>query len=266
MKRRAFVRASLLTGTFAGMIPLLDKANETSNRQKKQKEEFYELSVYSLKNDTQQKLMEDYLQHAAIPALNRLGSKNIGVFTEMKPQGQTKIYVITPFNSLSDFTAAAEKLATDDKYRQAGMAYLTAPATDPAYERIENSLLKAFNTMPRMKVPPGKQRIFELRRYESHSEAAGKKKIEMFNKGEIGIFERVGLTPVFFGETIIGPVRPNLTYMITYDDMDEHARSWKTFINDPEWIKLKSIPDYADKKIVSKITSVLLVPTAYSQV
>lgn len=109
--------------------------------------------------------------------------------------------------------------------------------------------------------------MFELRRYESSGEAAGQKKIEMFNTaGEIEIFKRVGLTPVFFGETIIGSFRPNLTYMLTYDDMDEHGRNWNVFRNDPEWKRISAIPEYANAKIVSRITSTFLVPTAYSQI
>jgi NIPSNAP protein len=229
--------------------------------------EYYELRVYHLKNDTQQKLVEDYFRTAAIPALNRLGSKTIGVFTEMEPQGQTKIYVIIPFGSIEDFIKVQERLPNDEGYKKAADAYLNATATDPAYERIQSSLLRAFAGMPKLEAPPRNPRIFELRRYESASESAGKKKIEMFNDvGEISIFRRVGLTPVFFGETLVGEMRPNLTYMITYDDKAEHDRNWKIFGSDPEWQKIRAIPEYADAKIVSKITSTFLIPASFSQV
>jgi len=40
----------------------------------------------------------------------------------------------------------------------------------------------------------------ELRTYESHSKKANLKKIEMFNTGEIAIFRRAGLSPVFFAK------------------------------------------------------------------
>lgn len=239
----------------------------STNNAKKSKPEFYELRTYTLKNETQQQVVEAYFQNAAIPALNRLGSKNIGVFTELKPEGQTKLYVLIPFASPDDFLKAEEKLAKDSAYQQAGAAYLNAPATAPAYDRIESSLLKAFAGMPRLDVPQKEPRIFELRRYESASEQAGKKKIEMFNDvGEIEIFKRVGLTPVFFGETIIGALRPNLTYMLTFDDMDEHDRNWKSFVSDPEWKRISAIPEYADAKIVSRITNFFLTPTTFSQI
>lgn len=263
MKRRAFVKSSLLLGSLPAVLPTASEAAGA----KKSRQEFYELRVYTLKNEAQEKLIEQYFQTAAIPALNRLGSKHVGVFKELKPEGQTKIYVVIPFDSMENFLKVEEKLARDTAYQQAGAAYLSAPATEPAYERIQSSLLKAFAHMPKMEVPANKSRIFELRRYESASEAAGKKKIEMFNdKGEIDIFRRVGLTPVFFGETLIGEMRPNLTYMLTFDDMDEHDRNWKAFGGDAQWKEIKSIPEYADAKIVSRITRTFLVPSPVSQI
>ena len=256
----------MLTGSLTGLSSMVTKGAE-KDFFAKSSPEFYELRVYTLKNSTQQKLVEDYFQNAAIPAFNRLGSKNIGVFTEQKPEGQTKLYAIIPFNSVKDFADITNKLANDTAYLQAGATYLNAPATEPAYERIQSSLLKAFAGMPKIQVPENKTRMFELRRYESAGESAGKKKIDMFNNvGEIAIFKRVGLTPVFFGETIIGEMRPNLTYMLTFDDMAEHDKNWKLFGSDPEWARIKAIPGYEDAKIVSRITRTFLVPANFSQV
>lgn len=268
MKRRSFVKASLLTGSFAaGVAPLVAEASKNSYMEKKLDNEFYELRVYTLKDDSQQKLVENYFKNAAIPALNKLGSKNVGVFTEQQPEGQSKIYVVIPYNSIEDFIVVTDKLASEVSYQQAGSAYLNAPATEPAYERIQSSFLKAFAGMPKLQVPANKTRIFELRRYESASEEAGRKKIKMFNDvGEIAIFKRVGLTPVFFGETIIGEMLPNLTYMLTFDDMAEHDKNWKAFGGDPEWNRIKAIPEYEDAKIVSRITRTFLDPTSFSQI
>jgi hypothetical protein len=264
MKRRSFVKASLLTSAAGAFIPQISMASETFA---KSGQEFYELRVYSLKSEQQQKLVEGYFKDAAIPALNRLGNKNIGVFTELKPAGQTKLYVLIPYNSWDDFLIVQDKLANDKVYLEAGRPYLNAPATEPAYERIESSLLKAFAHSPKLQAPEQKPRIFELRRYEHASESAGKKKLEMFNDaGEIDIFKRLGFKPVFFGETLVGELRPNLIYMITFDDMDAHDSHWKAFGSDPEWKKISAIPDYADAKLVSRITSTMLTPSACSQI
>ncbi|MGV8878956.1 MAG: NIPSNAP family protein [Sphingobacteriaceae bacterium] len=267
MKRRSFVKSSIITGALATWLPGAAMAVGHAENLKKSNQEFYELRVYTLNNLAQQKIIEDYFKDAAIPVLNRLGTKNIGVFTELEPTGQTKIYVIIPFKSLEDYLNIQEKMSRDEVYNQAASSYLNAPAKVPAYERLESSLLKAFIQFPAIDVPPNKARMFELRRYESPGENAGKKKIEMFNEGgEIKIFKRVGLTPVFMGETIIGGLRPNLTYMITFDDMAEHDRNWKIFRDDPEWKKLSAIPEYGNDRLISKITSIYLVATSFSQV
>jgi hypothetical protein len=266
MKRRSFVKASLVTGAAATIIPSLSMASSV-NDPHKDESQLYELRVYILKSDTQQKLVEEYLKNAAIPALNKLGIKSVGVFSELKPADQPKIYVLIPYNNMADFILVTDKLDKDNAYQQQGSAYLNAPATEPAYERIESSLLKAFAHMQQLALPGMQPRIFELRQYQSATENAGKKKIEMFDdKGEIDIFKRLGFKPVFFGETLIGSLRPNLTYMVTFDDMAGHDSLWKAFAGDPEWKKISAVPEYADAKLVSKITSTFIVPTSYSQI
>jgi hypothetical protein len=267
MKRRSFVKATALTGAAAGIVPALSTAAALTRPAKKQEAEFYELRVYHLKNQTQQQLVENYWATAAIPAYNRYGSKHVGVFTELKPEGYTRLFVLIPYSNLDAFEKLSGQLAADADYQQKAAAYLSAPADNPAYERIESSLLKAFPHSPQLVAPAQKPRIFELRQYESATENAGKTKIKMFDEdNEAGIFKRLGFNPVFFAETLIGTQRPNLTYMITFDDMAAHDRLWKSFGADPEWKRLSGLPQYPDKLIVSHITSTLLNPVACSQV
>ena len=122
----------------------------------------------------------------------------------------------------------------------------------------------------KLELPAGaaekKPRIFELRTYESHSKKANRTKIEMFNKAEIDIFRRTGLRPVFFGETLIASGMPSLTYMLTFENMDERTRNWAAFGSDPEWKKLSTTPGYTDPEIVSNISNAILSPTPYSQI
>ena len=265
MKRRSFVKASLLSGAVAAVLP--SETYAVSEVLPKASHEFYELRTYTIKSETQQKTVEQFYEKAAIPALNKTGVRNIGVFTELKPSGLSKLYVLIPYKSLEHFYGIIEKLQADTIYASNGAEYLNAPASDPAYERIQSSLFKAFAHMPKMEVPSAKPRIFELRQYQSSSESAGKKKIEMFNdKGEINIFKRLGFNPVFFGEAIIGEALPNLTYMVTFDDMAAHDQKWKSFVGDSEWKVISKVPEYADSLLVSKITPTFLTPCACSQI
>jgi len=154
--------------------------------------------------------------------------------------------------------------------KKLGAEFINAPATDPAYVRTESFLLAAFSGLPKIEVPAAavgnKPRIFELRTYESHSKKANKKKIEMFNTGEIDIFRRTGLQPVFFGETLAGSKMPSLTYMLTFENMAEREKHWAAFIADPEWKKMSTTPGFTDVEIVSNISNIFLRPASYSQI
>ena len=84
--------------------------------------------------------------------------------------------------------------------------------------------------------------------------------------GELAIFRRVGLTPVFFAEALFGNDLPNLTYMLTYPDLATREKNWTTFANDPEWKKLSATPGYTNAEIMASINNVLLRPAGYSQI
>jgi hypothetical protein len=266
MKRRNFLKTSAAmagAGAFASVLNA-GAADAPDSR------EFYELRLYHLQNASKHKLFEDFYQNAAIPAMARAGVGPVGVFSALTGTDTDTMYVLIPHKSPESFASAGERLRADPEYQKAGSEFLRAPATDPAYVRVESSLMVAFAGVPKLEVPASaadqKPRIFELRTYESHSKSANQKKIEMFNTGEVALFRRAGLRPVFFGETLIGTRLPNLTYMLTYDDMAEHDKCWRAFIGDSEWKKLSTTPGYRDAEIVSKISNVFLKPANFSQI
>jgi hypothetical protein len=121
--------------------------------------------------------------------------------------------------------------------------------------------------MPEFRVPsyttPRKDRIYELRSYESATETKAAKKIEMFNEGgEIGIFEKVGSNAAFYAKVLYGSRMPRLMYMTTYADMKSHDDHWIAFRNSVEWKTLSGKEEY--KNSTSKTNPYLLHPTDYS--
>lgn len=230
--------------------------------------EFYELRRYHLRRGPKQRLFDEFYQHAAIPAMVRAGLGPIGVLGVAVGPDSPTMYVLIPHPSMESFATANDRVRADPEYRKAGAAFINVTATDPAYVRVESSLMVAIEGVPKLEVPAAESqsRVFELRTYESHSKLANKKKIEMFNTGELAIFRRTGLRPVFFGETLIGSRMPNLTYMLTFEDMAARERNWRTFAADPEWKKLSTTPGFTDPEIVSNISNLFLRPTAYSQI
>ena len=260
MKRRSFLQASVAALGSAAATAAVGHGVESAPPQ------LFEMRVYTLKT-VKLPILDDYLRKAFLPSLKHYGIGPVGVFVEKGSEDLMKVYVLIVYSSADQVTTLATRLAADDEHRKAAGDYLAASAIDPVYTRIESSLMVAIEGMARLEKPDtAKPRLLNLRIYESHNERAARKKIEMFNKGELDISRRVGLTPVFFGETILGPAMHNLTYMLVFPDEAGRAAAWSHFKDDPEWKKLRAIPEYADKEIVSRITNKILIPTSYSEV
>ena len=122
--------------------------------------------------------------------------------------------------------------------------------------------------MPELKLPPASPggHIFEIRTYESNDAVTLQKKIDMFNNGEMQIFQRLGMNPVFFGEALVGAKLPHLTYMLAFEDLAARDKLWKAFGSDPAWQKLRVTPGLADADIVSNISNSLVRATGFSDI
>jgi hypothetical protein len=217
--------------------------------------------------DNQRQRNNDFLKQQ-VAALQRAGAGPTGVFSNTIASDGPFLLVLTSYAGLAAMEQAQAKLAADAEYQKALDAYNALPGLN--YERMESSLLRAFDGYPNVAPPPndGKRaaRLFEFRQYESNNTGTLKRKIKMFNDGEIGAFQRAGGQPVFFGETIVGVRQPNLTYMLSYDDLAGRDKVWKAFGADPEWQKLRSTPGLSDAEIVSNITNYLVSPLPFSQI
>lgn len=229
-----------------------------------------ELRTIHLRNtaDNQRQRTADFLEHSVLPALERAGAGPVGVFTGVIAPAGPFLLTLASFPSLSAMEEIRAKVAADRRYQSELDAHNAGPGL--GYQRIDSRLLRAFDHMPHVVPPPseGKRasRLFELRMYESNNFTTLRRKVEMFNRGEIGIFQRLGMQPVFFGETIVGAGMPNLCYMLSYDDLAGRERAWKAFGADPEWKKLRATPGYADAEIVSNISNSILSALPFSPI
>ncbi len=229
--------------------------------------QLYELRRYEIETEAQKAGFDKFMSEAAIPALNRHGVAPVGAFYPQ--EGLSPIYVLLPHSSFTSVLTLTSMLNDDKEFLEKGADFINTPADKPAYKSVEVQLMTAFEGMPKLEKPTdAPTRIFQLRTYESPSVKAGLKKIEMFNTAEIAIFRKVGLHPVFFGQTVAGVKMPNLTYMLGFQDMEESKANWKKFGADPDWKKLSTMPEYMDKAIIRKngITNLYLKPASYSQI
>jgi hypothetical protein len=260
----AVLVATLGAGAALGAAPALDADPRQA----------IELRTYSFASEEKLQSFAGYLEKTAIPALNRAGAKPVGAFRLMKADNpkldlqadELKLYVLIPHPTLDSAFTLTEKLFADAEFSSGSKAVLGTPMKDPVFLRCETQLMRGFSEWPAVASPAkGADRVLQLRIYESHNDERALRKIEMFNEGgEIALFRRVGINPVFFGQSIAGTLLPNLTYMAGFDSPEAMKSAWDTFLADPQWTALKDDPKYTDT--VSRITNLILRPVAGSQI
>ena len=259
LDRREFLSATAVAAVMP--LPRIDMLDQPTHRQ------YVELRRYHLLPGAKQRAFTAFIGDAMIPAMNRAGVGQVGAFTVVYGDNAPSLLLVLAHPTLDSVMSLRDRLASDVVYTRAGAGMLGAPLSDPSFVRAESSLLRTFESMqmvePFAGAGTGAPRIFELRTYESHSDGAALNKLAMFNAGEVPIFRRTGLTPVFFGETIIGAKMPSLTYMLGFSDMAARDAAWAAFLKNPGWKVLSADPQYREN--VSAISDIILRPTAYSQ-
>jgi hypothetical protein len=233
------------------------------------KQQYYEIKIYRISDKTQESRVDAYLRDAYLPALHRAGIPIVGVFKPVEADTAfgKLIYVFIPFKTIDQFLQLPGLLEKDKVYTEGGKSFIDAAYDNPPYKRYESILLKAFMNMPEFAAPkfstaPG-EKIYELRSYESATEAKAVKKIEMFNQGgEIALFSSLKFNAAFYAEVLVGSHKPNLMYMTTFENMASHEAHWKAFQEHPDWKRLMGMAEYLNT--VSKHDIFLLHPTSYS--
>ena len=273
MQRREFLAAS--TSAAVALI----SAKTTFGAENSSARQFFELRTYHFASAQKQQAYEQFLKDAGVPAFNRAGVEPVGVWKLMakdnagnrnmpkaaEGEDPALLYVFLPHKSFESVLHLEHKLAADQEFQKAGAAILNSPKTDPAYTRIESTLLWAMEGAPRVTIPSkSPDRVFELRTYQSRNEERAANKLEMFNKGEFPLFAASGMPGVFFGSAIVGQDLPQLTYMIVHETREQATKNWQNFSGNADWHKLQTNQSYKDN--VSKVVNLFVRPTGGSQI
>ncbi len=258
MKRRSFVAGAAAAGL---AIPETPAAEAPKNQ-------IFHLVYFYMRSGSQVDRTTQYIKDVYLPAAKRAGMGPAGIFSPVIGERSPYVLSLATYPSFASIDTIHERFGEDKEFQKGWDAYNNI--ADPAYVRMESTLLKAFDGMPSIEVPAtDPQRgahIFEMRTYESVNEKASRRKIQMFEQGEAAIFRRLGMTPVFFARTLVGRNLPSLTYMLAFDDLAARDRLWRNFGADPEWRKLRAQPGLSDAEIVSNISNTILRPLPFSPI
>ena len=271
MNRRTLLCTPIAT-RLAGAFPAAATRNQ-----------YIELSFYFLSGGPgQSSRLTEFLENQHLPMTKRLGIGPVGYFGlreapesaraaaqrkgEALPEPGSRFVTLTIYDSWSTVEAKRAAQRADKIWTEVVDAMIGQP---PAYDRMETWLLRAFDGIPKVEVPPSggdrKPRIFEIRNAETPNLGAQARKIEMWNKGEIQVFRTCRLNPLFFGETLSGSRMPNFWYMIWFDGPEAREAAWDAFRKDPDWARMQKDPRYKGAT-TPRIADTFLQPLGFSPI
>jgi hypothetical protein len=256
MRRRHFMKAAGLLATVPVMKGIASVPAHTADGK-----EIYEWRIYTLTSEGNE--LDSFYKDTLIPAYNRQGIK-AGAFKLYEEKDVPQRFYLFIYPDIAAFHKVKHAIWGDAAFRKAAQPFYDKTAVSPAYKEFESYLCEAFDKIPRLKMPDKNRTLFHLRHYRSPNEEANQRKVKMFNEAEMAIFDKVGVHPVCYGETLSGPHMPSLMYLTWYKDKESHDASWKAFGSHPDWNAIKGLPEYAHT--ATDNTNRILLPLAYSQV
>ena len=265
MERREFLGGAAGAATLGLWSNAMEGQSTMQTNASGGKREFYLLRKYQITR-AQAAGCDHYLESVLLPALGRLGYQDPGVFgLEYGPETPAT-YLLLRHTDSARLLRLEQDLQADAEFVRAAGAFQSAPAASPSFQRIEDTVLHAFQGHPVLTVPAKGKRILQLRTYESASMASHIRKVQMFHSGEFEVFAACGMPAVFYSQVVVGQRLPALTYMLRFDSLTDLEARWNQFRVNPEWKKLQADPRFSGEDLVSNITNLVLSPKPFSAI
>ena len=112
----------------------------------------------------------------------------------------------------------------------------------------------------------GGERFFEMRTYYA---SPGKLDAlnARFREHTNDLFVKHGMELIGYWTPVEGEGAKNtLIYILAYPDRESREKSWKSFVEDPEWKIAKAASEADGTPLAAKVESVFLKPTDYSPI
>jgi NIPSNAP len=260
----AMNRRELVKGGMA--LAAVMAAGSGEAQEKSEAREYYLLRQYKLNRGAQDTATQKYFKDVLLPALGRMGMGPVGVMSLAYGDGTPMLVVLIPGPDALKLSMLDLHLEKDQAFMAAAAPYWAAPANTPIFDRVDSQLSIAFEGFPKIIAPAKEPRVLQIRTYESPTNDAHVRKVEMFHQGEFRIFAEAGAKSVYYSDNLVGARGPSLTYMLCHKDLASLEQNWKNFIAHPDWKKLSATPRYGSDPIVSRVDNLILTPTPYSQI
>ena len=288
MQRRDFLTAaaavglSTATGTSRGdvLIPKRNAGSETTHssrynpersRQRRvpsENQRYVLLEIYSTQSVAKRNELLRSFDSRLINDRNQLGFDKVGVFyvdTELMRGDRSynaalydaAVFVVQESSNIENFLDLQRRTA--DNFSRFNLS------DDLEFIDEEMTVLRSLVCQPRIEVPyRGRDRLLQLRTYNSPNYERNIAKARMFEQGELDLFRRCGMEPVFMGSAIFGSWISNITYMLSFENDEARREGWDMFVRHPEWRQMSGDPQYA--RTATRIRNLFLRPSNGSQI
>ncbi len=227
---------------------------------------YFEFVFIRLQNGSQVARMQNWLEKRALPLFQKNGFGPMGFFNMEVSAYSPAVLVIFSYPSLAEMETAGEKMDADPDY---AAAVAELEKDEPGFYREDAMLLRATSFCPPFIATPAgdpAHKLFELRIYESPTHRQLGYLHDRFAGGEIDIFHKSGIHPILYADTIFGPNRPNMAYLIPFESETHREKAWAAFRSNPDWTKIREESVRQGGEIVRNITNMLLTPTKFSMI
>jgi len=247
-------------------MPALLASGAAADAEGEKRTRFYLLEQYQMEQGSQPARLHAFFSQALLPALNRVHSGPKIFLEAIAAPHMPLVTAIIGLESVGQIWEVSQQLFADKEFSG---AFAQWESGDEPYVTASAALLEATSYSPEIvppEKPPETPRIFELRTYHSPTARQRRALDTRFSSAEINIFHRVGVHPVFYTSTVFGLNRPNLTYLIPFDNLAAREKAWNAFGADPEWVRVRNESVARDGQITAVIDLSLHRATAYSPV
>lgn len=226
----------------------------------------FEFVTYRLEFGAQVSRLLGWLEKRALPLFQKHGFGPVGFFTVDVGPHIPAVFVLRSYPSLAEWEAAWGRFITDP---DSAAALKEIEAEGLPFEREDYHWLLATRFSPPLKAAAAgdlAHKIFELRIYESPMHRQLDYLHDRFAGGEIEIFHKSGIHPILYADTLIGPNRPNMAYLIPFESQGHREKAWAAFRDNPDWQRLREDSIRRGGEIVRRISNMILVPSPFSMI
>ncbi len=224
----------------------------------------FELRTYTSPEGKLPKLLTRFRDHTC-KLFEKHGMTNIGYWlpADEKDGASNKLVYLLAHESRDAAKASWKAFLGDPAWH----AVRDASEVDgKIVSKVESIFLTPTSYSPKVASSTGAApRIFELRTYTAPDGLLGALDAR-FGGGETDLFAKAGMTGLaYFHPTDADKGASNtLIYILAHDSREAAAKSWKSFRDDPEWIKMKAESEKPAGPLTSKVESMFLIPTDFS--